>query len=141
MKSPLPDKKPQINSAEWGRGRCGACGVDPAKISILFYWVSFFPFYLLRLLMGTLATTSPLSPHFSSKLSVPSPFHHLPFIRNPSIRTNSRVAMETHLRVSASSTLGACSVFYLLLLNCISVPPAFFCGCLVAEKPGVRGQI
>lgn len=81
-------------------------------------------FYLLHFPMGTLGSTTTLSPYFSSKLSFSSSFHRLRFsasrsflsiFRNPSFRAKRSVSTDTRLRVSASSTLGACSVLSLFV--------------------------
>ena len=109
-----------------------------------------FLLYPIHFGMGSLASTTTLSLGFFSKLSFPSSFHRLRFsssrsflsiFRNPSLRAKRSSSMATHLQVNASSTLGACSVFSLLFLNCVSVRGYVLCdvsyhlyGCLVAEK-------
>uniref|UniRef100_F6HDH6 NAD(P)-binding Rossmann-fold superfamily protein n=1 Tax=Vitis vinifera TaxID=29760 RepID=F6HDH6_VITVI len=99
--------------------------------------------------MGTLGSTTTLSPYFSSKLSFSSSFHRLRFsasrsflsiFRNPSFRAKRSVSTDTRLRVSASSTLGApneemeTSSFGLVGENDLLIVGPGVLGRLVAEK-------
>lgn len=99
--------------------------------------------------MDVLASTTTLSPGFSSSLSFASSFHRLHFgtsrsflsvFRNPSRLAKRSISMSTHFQVNASSALGACSVLSLLFMNCMAARVLFSHLCLVVEKPSGRWE-